>query len=120
MSLHDIVQKITEFRDDRDWAQFHSVRNLIAAINVEAGELQEAILWKTDREVEEMLGSGDREKILDEVADVLIYALLLTDDLGEKPLELIEKKLEKNKSKYPVRLSKGRSTKYTEFPKGER
>ena len=57
MTLEDIISKITAFRDDRDWSQYHSVRNLIAAINVEAGELQEAVLWKANDEVAALLES---------------------------------------------------------------
>ena len=119
MSLDQILADIVAFRDARDWAQFHSVRNLVAAINVESGELQEAILWKNDTEIEEQLDSDAREQITDEVADVLIYALLLSLDLGEDPLNLISLKLNKNEHKYPVHLSKGRATKYTDLSSGE-
>ena len=58
MALEDIISKIITFRDDRDWSQFHSVRNLIAAINVEAGELQEAVLWQADDEIERFRRQG--------------------------------------------------------------
>lgn len=115
MTLQDILTEITQFRDDRDWEQFHSVRNLITAISVEVGELQEAVLWKTDVEIQDLLSSDMRKKITDELADVLIYSLLLTNDLGENPLELIQTKLRENEQKYPVNLSKGRATKYTDL-----
>jgi len=115
MALEDITSKIITFRDDRDWSQFHSARNLIAAINVEAGELQEAVLWMADHEVEAMLESDKRERITDELADILIYSLLLSAELDEDPIELIEAKLGKNEQKYPVKLSKGKSTKYTDL-----
>ena len=119
MALEDITSKIITFRDDRDWSQFHSARNLIAAINVEAGELQEAVLWMADHEVEAMLESDKRERITDELADILIYSLLLSAELDEDPIELIEAKLGKNEQKYPVKLSKGKSTKYTDFSSDE-
>jgi len=115
MILQDILTEITDFRDQRDWSQFHSVRNLIAAISVEAGELQESVLWKTDDEVQQLLTSNSRERLTDELADVLIYALLLTNDLGMDPRALIKSKLRKNEQKYPIELSKGRATKYTEL-----
>ena len=75
MDLADIISKITTFRDDRDWSQFHSTRNLIAAISVEAGELQEAVLWKADTEVEAMLESDKRERVTDELADMRIVRI---------------------------------------------
>ena len=117
--MQNTISKITTFRDDRDWSQFHSASNLIAAINVEAGELQEAVLWKADDEVAAMLESDKRERVTDELADILIYSLLLSAELDEDPIELIEAKLGKNEQKYPVRLSKGKSTKYTDFSSDE-
>lgn len=118
MILADIISKIAKFRDDRNWAQFHSVPNLIAALNVEAGELQEAVLWKSDEEVRDLLSSDKRERVTDELADVMIYALLLALELGEDPIRLVEAKLQKNEKKYPVNLSKGKSTKYTDLATG--
>ena len=120
MSFAEIISKITKFRDDRDWAQFHSVSNLVSAINVEAGELQEAVLWKSEEEVRELLESDRRARVTDELADVLIYSMLLAAQLGEDPIEIMEGKLRKNERKYPIDLSKGKSTKYTDLPSEER
>jgi NTP pyrophosphatase (non-canonical NTP hydrolase) len=83
---------------------------------IEAGELQETMLWKSDAEVAESLASGSlKEHIGDEIADVLSFALLLAHDLGLDPAELILGKLAKNEQRYPVEKSRGRATKYTDL-----
>ena len=112
MTVNDIISQIVAFRDERDWAQYHTVKNLAAALSIEAGELQESILWKSDNEINELLASEDRNDLTDELADVLIYAFLLAHELNEKPLELILNKIQLNASKYPVEASKGKATKY--------
>ena len=101
------------YRDARDWKQFHTPRQLAVALAIEAGELQQAMLWKTDTEVEAGLADGTlRDELGDEIADVLSFALLLAHDLGLDPAELIATKLKKNEQRYPVDKSRGRSTKY--------
>jgi NTP pyrophosphatase (non-canonical NTP hydrolase) len=104
------------FRDAREWKQFHTPRQLAAALAIEAGELQQTMLWKTDAEIEGSLGNAAfMAEIGDEVADVLSFALLLAHDLGLDPAELIDAKLKKNGERYPVEKSRGRSTKYTKL-----
>jgi NTP pyrophosphatase (non-canonical NTP hydrolase) len=85
--LHDrmrgILDALLAFRDARDWRQFHTPRQLAAALAIEAGELQQAMLWKTDAEVEAGLTDGTlKGELGDEIADVLSFALLLAHDLG--------------------------------------
>lgn len=105
---------LVAFRDARDWKQFHTPRQLAAGLAIEAGELQQTMLWKTDAEVEVAAGDGAfRTAIGDEIADVLSFALLLAHNLGMDPAELIDAKLKKNEQRYPVEKSRGRSTKYT-------
>jgi NTP pyrophosphatase (non-canonical NTP hydrolase) len=115
VDLDATIAAIVHFRDDRDWAQFHSIRNLAAALSIEAAELQESLLWKTDAEVCAMLGSSKRDVVCMELADVLIYALLLSHTLGEDPLALVNKKLQLNAEKYPVHVAKGSARKYTDL-----
>jgi NTP pyrophosphatase (non-canonical NTP hydrolase) len=111
--MRGILDALLAFRDARDWKQFHTPRQLAAALAIEAGELQQAMLWKTDAEVETGLADGTlRPAIADEIADVLSFALLLAHDLSLDPAELIAAKLEKNEQRYPVEKSRGKATKY--------
>ena len=115
-SFADSTAALLAFRNAREWKQFHSPRQLAAALAIEAGELQQTMLWKTDAEVEVALGNTDfMVEVGDELADVLSFALLLAHDLGLDPAKLIEAKLKKNEERYPVEKSRGRSTKYTKL-----
>ena len=81
--LQELIQKILSFRDERNWKRFHTPRNLAAALAIEAGELQETMLWKTDREVEDLLNTPDgRTNISSEIADILIFCFLFCDATG--------------------------------------
>ena len=107
-SLQQITDRIKKFTQERDWAQFHNAKDLALALSIEASELNECFLWKSPEE-------GKIEKIEDELADILIYAILFADKYNFDIKELILKKLDKNEQKYPVETSKGNSKKYTEF-----
>ena len=114
MTLQSLIDDIVAFRDERDWAQFHTPRNLAAALAIEAAELQEEMLWKDEEEVAELVASKPGHAHLsDEIADVLIFALLFCDAAGIDPTAAIQIKLEKNAEKYPVDKAKGSATKYT-------
>ena len=111
-----IMAKIRRFRDERDWSQFHSPKNLAAAIAIEAAELQECFLWKTDGEIDaEMKTSEKREAVVEEVAYILLFALLMADRLGIYLGQAIATKLATNERKYPVALARGNARKYTEL-----
>lgn len=104
------------FRDARDWRQFHTLRNLIVSLNLEAAELLELTQWKDDSEVDALLQQpAALEDLRDECADVLLYLLLIADRAGIDLLAAAEKKLAKNAAKYPVEKSYGSSAKYTEL-----
>lgn len=112
-TFRECQDALIAFRQARDWKQFHTPRQLAAALAIEAGELQQAMLWKTDMEVAEALVDGSlTHEIGEEIADVLSFALLLAHDLGLDPAELIRGKLKKNEERYPADKSRGRSTKY--------
>ena len=114
--LQELMQKILSFRDERNWKQFHTPRNLAAALAIEAGELQEQMLWKTDGEVEKLLNSpGGKKNISAEIADVLIYGLLLCDATAIDPVSAITEKLVENGQKYPAELARNNAAKYTEL-----
>jgi NTP pyrophosphatase (non-canonical NTP hydrolase) len=104
----DLISRIIKFRDDRDWKQFHNPKDLAIAINVEAGELLESFLWKKSYD-------ANSDKISEELADVIIYAVLMSDVCGFDLCEIVSSKLDKNTIKYPIDKSKGSSKKYTEL-----
>lgn len=111
--LDTLTQKITAFRDARDWAQFHSLRNLIVSLNLEAGELLELTQWKSDAEVAELPHDlHTREALEDECADVLLYLLLIADRAGIDLEAATLAKLAKNEAKYPVAQFRGSRRKY--------
>jgi len=112
-SLASLTAEIVQFRDERDWAQFHTPKNLAAALSIEAGELQETMLWKSDVEVADLLASPRSKTVQHEVADILIYALLICHSMAMDPAFVIREKLELNREKYPADKARGRSDKYT-------
>jgi len=112
-SFMEVAARLVAFRDARDWKQFHTPQQLAAAIAIEAGELQQTMLWKTEAEVDAGLSSNAlTAEISDEIADILSFVLLLAHDLGLNPAQAIRLKLQKNEQRYPVEKSRGCSTKY--------
>lgn len=116
MDLNELTSKIIGFRDARDWKQFHKANHLAAAIAIEAAELQEHFLWKTADEVESKIAEPhQKQAIAEELADVLMFSLLLAKEIGVDPAEAILRKLEANAEKYPVAKARGSAKKYTEL-----
>lgn len=102
-SIISAKEAVVSFREERGWGPLHTPQHLAAALSIEAGELQEELLWKDDNEIKEYVNTErGREAVRDEIADVLIYALLFCERLGINPLEVIRAKLEKNAEKYPI------------------
>ena len=110
-TLSDLQKKIIAFRDERDWKQFHTPKDMATGLTLEAGEVAEHFLWKDEAEIAEYLKTN-KEDIGDELADVLWWVLLMSHDLGIDILEASERKIEKTAQKCPVEKSKGRHTKY--------
>lgn len=108
--MDEIIKKITDFRDARDWKQFHNAKDLAISLTLEASELLENFQWKDS----ECAISTNLDNIQDELADVLIYALLLAHDLDIDVEAAIFNKLKKNETKYPVDKFRGSSRKYSE------
>jgi NTP pyrophosphatase (non-canonical NTP hydrolase) len=106
--LAHLTNLLVRFRDDRDWQQFHNPKDLAVALSIEAGELLEAYLWKKPEE-------ASVDKVKEELADVLAYALLLAHHYGLDIREIVEEKIRKNAEKYPVDKSKGTAAKYDEL-----
>ena len=113
MDLPALTSKVLEFRDQRNWAQFHSLRNLIVSLNLEASELLELTQWKSDVDMAALAASAETQEALrDECADVLIYLLLIAEHAGIDLEAAAYAKLVKNAAKYPVETSYGSSRKY--------
>ncbi|MBS0354074.1 MAG: nucleotide pyrophosphohydrolase [Proteobacteria bacterium] len=111
--LDELTRLVLAFRDERDWSQFHSLRNLIVSLNLEAGELLELAQWKTDDEIAALpLDLHGREALEDECADVLLYLLLIADRAGIDLDAAARAKLVKNAVKYPVERFRGSRRKY--------
>lgn len=104
-----------KFADERDWDQFHSVRNLVLAVIGEAGELAELLQWVSDDEITSFLEAGGRQRLSEELADVLIYLIRLADKAGVDLELALSDKLASNAEKYPVDQARGNAKKYTEF-----
>ena len=113
--LEKLTATIDQFATDRDWTQFHSAKNLAASISIEASELMECFQWDDPTADELKMDARRLENVKSELADVLNYTLRLCSILELDPIEIVTKKLQENAKKYPVRLSKGKSTKYTEL-----
>ena len=106
--LKDLQKKLIDFRDKRDWKQFHNAKDLALALSIEAAELNELFLWIKSEE-------ANVEKIKDELADVFGYALLLAEKYNFDIVEIVNNKITKNNEKYPVDKAKGNAKKYTEL-----
>lgn len=109
-----VMAAVLEFRRKRNWEQFHTPKELAAAIAVEASELLEVFQWKTHEQVAKLLESPSRERVTDEIADVVILLSYLCHDLGLDVNEAVCAKLQKNEAKYPVEKSYGNARKYDE------
>lgn len=113
-SLQDLRAKINQFVAERDWAQFHTPKNLAMAMIVEAAELVEQFQWDTPMESQQ-LSPEKREAVSHELADTLVYLLRLAEVLQIDLLEATNKKIALNALKYPVEKAKGSNAKYTDY-----
>ncbi|XQY90629.1 nucleotide pyrophosphohydrolase [Metabacillus sp. HB246100] len=105
--MSESMQRINQFRDERNWRQFHNEKDLAISISLEANELLELFQWKTPEESKE-----NPERLKEELADVLIYSYMMADNLGFNIDEIITEKLIKNSRKYPISKSSGQKKKY--------
>ena len=101
-----VFEELRAFVAERNWSQFHTPENLAKSISIEAAELLECFQWSSD---------GERERVIEELADVLTYCLMLADTLGVDPLAIVSEKLAETALKYPVDKAKGSSAKYDQL-----
>jgi len=109
--LDELEKRINDFRDERDWRQFHNEKDLAISISLESSELLELFQWSSSEEIVQT----KRNEIADELADVMIYSMMLASNLDLNVRDIILNKLKKNNEKYPVDKSKGNKEKYTKF-----
>lgn len=109
--IKQLLQRIREFAEQRDWQQFHSPKNVSMALSVEAAELLEHFQWMTEAESKNVK-SEQKVEIADEAADVFLYLLRLCDELDIDLVQSAHQKIDKNALKYPIEKSKGNATKY--------
>lgn len=106
--MKQLMSDLARFRDDRNWRQFHNPKDLAISISLEASELLEHFQWVDANEAAE----NQRQDIADELADVMIYCMLMAERMGFDPETIIRSKMEKNGRKYPVDKAFGKKDKY--------
>lgn len=107
----ETINQVLKFRDDRNWKQFHNPKNLAISISLEAAELLEIFQWSGSDNVCE----SKKEKIKEELADVLNYCILMADVCNLDMDDIIQEKVKRNNEKYPVEKAKDSAKKYNEF-----
>ena len=112
--MEDLRRDLQSFAEERDWGQFHSPKNLASALTVEASELLEVFQWLTEAQSYK-LSPKQMANVREEVGDVFLYLLQISDKLGIDLIAAARDKLATNALKYPVDRAKGRSEKYTDL-----
>ena len=110
-NIERLTKDLIAFRNERDWEQFHNPKDVALSLTLEAAEVLEHFQWRNNKELEDYVRTHKHE-IGEELADVFNWVLILSHDIGIDIAQAAEKKLEKNKKKYPVHKAKGKTTKY--------
>jgi len=108
---NELIKKIIQFREERDWSQFHTIKDLCLGLGVEVSELQEIFLWKKDKEMADLIASNKTE-IENDLADIFIFLSDLCYDLDVNIEHAVKNKLQINEMKYPIAHFKGSNKKY--------
>lgn len=106
--VDQLIRQIVEFRDKRNWAQFHNPKDLALGLSIEAAELNELFLWKKPEE-------ADPARVREELADILIFVLMLLEKYGLDLEEIVQEKLAANAEKYPADKARNSAAKYTDL-----
>jgi NTP pyrophosphatase (non-canonical NTP hydrolase) len=107
----ETMNQVLKFRDDRNWKQFHNPKDLAISISLEAAELLEVFQWSAD----DVICENKKDKIREELADVVNYCILMADACGLDLDEIVQTKIKRNNEKYPVEKAYGNKEKYTEL-----
>ena len=115
--LGELTRRLVAFRDARDWKQFHSLRNLLISLGIEAAEALELCQWRTDEEFEAAARPGGalHDALRHECADVLLYLLLVAEAAGFDLAAAAAEKIAINERRYPAAKARGRADKYTAY-----
>jgi len=115
-SIEELTKQLIEFRDARDWRQFHALKDLILSVSLEASELVELTQWKsTEAFEEEALVEPMQQRLREECADVFLYLLLVAERAGIDLQQAAADKIKANGEKYSVEKSRGTATKYNKL-----
>lgn len=115
-SVQELMDLINAFCEERDWNQYHNPKDLAIGISTEAGELLDLFRFKNEKESGEIMKKPEkREKVEEELADVLFFVLRFAQMNQMNLKSILEKKLEKNAVKYPADLVRGKNKKYNEY-----
>lgn len=106
--IDQLIRKIIEFRDKRNWAKFHNPKDLALGLSIEASELNELFLWKKP-------GEANPSRVREELADVIIFVLMLIEKYGLDFEKIVLEKLAANEEKYPVDKARNSAAKYTDL-----
>ncbi len=113
--LDTILLTVKQFCEEREWDQFHQPKDLAIGLVTESAELLDLFRFKSEAQCREIISeSGSREKVSDELADILFFVLRFAERTGIALPEALERKLEKNRAKYPVETARGSNRKYNE------
>jgi NTP pyrophosphatase (non-canonical NTP hydrolase) len=110
----EMLEKLLQFRREREWEQFHTFKNLAVSISLEAAELLEHVQWVADSQVMDAVAKR-RDEVSEEMADIAIYLSYMAYDLGINLEQAVQKKLLINEAKYPVEKAKGTALKYDQI-----
>ena len=113
-NLQALDEKVVEFRDERDWKQFHNPKDVALSLMLESAELLELFQWK-DAQATAQTATTHKTELADELADILYYTLLMAHDLEIDLASALTAKLAKNAAKYPADKARGSSRKYTQL-----
>jgi dCTP diphosphatase len=114
MDIKKLTKEYIRFRDVRDWKQFHNPKDMALSMTLEATEVLEHFQWKNKEEIEDYV-KKNKDKIAEEMADVLSWILIMSHDLKIDIIKSAYKKIKQNSKKYPISKAKGNAKKYTEY-----
>lgn len=115
-AIQDLIESIVKFRNARDWQQFHTIKNLMISLNLEASELLELAQWKNDDDIKASIRTeAGAKEVAEECADIFIYLLMICHECQIDLIKATNDKIVKNAEKYPKAKSKGSSKKYTKL-----
>lgn len=112
--IKKLTEKIINFRDRREWKQFHNIKDVVISLVLEATEVLEHFQWRSQEEIKDYIKTNKRD-VGEELADVLYWVLLISHDLEIDIKKALTEKLKKNEKKYPVEKARGKHTKYNKL-----